>query len=70
MNVALSLDEYQRANLIALLHLIITKGVGLDNGDWVREIYRQLATDGYDPAKHRSNMTPAEMLRSIRAAMR
>lgn len=70
MNVSISLDKYQRDNLIALLHLIVTKGVGLDNGDWVCEIYNQLAVDGYDPIKHHPNMTPAEMLKSIREAVR
>jgi hypothetical protein len=59
------LDRYERDNLIALLRLIYGQEGGpscLATGDWAGQLYWKLAADGFDPAIHKPNVSPEQML--------
>jgi hypothetical protein len=53
----IKLNDYQRDNLLWLLHLIRCGHTeqGLNSGDWVGEIEWMLAKNGFDPSIHKSN---------------
>ena len=70
----LQLDDYERDNLLALLHLIYrgdTSGgppLGiLGTGDWAGQIYWKLAEHGFDPAIHTPNALPEQQIADLKA---
>jgi hypothetical protein len=67
----IKLDEYERDNLLALLHMIY-RGDGrgplscLSTGDWAGQIYWKLDPKGFDETRHAPNVSIKEQLRRFK----
>ena len=66
--MTIELSDYERDNLLALLHLCfrMPDGPPLHTGDWTAQVYYKLAAFGFDPAIHRPNAQPASQLEGLR----
>lgn len=64
----LRMDNYERDNLIALLHLIynMTGGPPLATGDWAGQLYWKLDPEGYNIKKHHPNISPSSQLKALK----
>lgn len=69
LNDALVLDEYERSNLVALMHMVYTGALGpLNTGDWCGQIYWKLTNGkGFDPEIHNPNLPIDMQLDDVRA---
>jgi hypothetical protein len=61
--ITLTLDTYERDNLLALLHAIFRLSAlpTANTGDWLGQIYWKLAPRGFNPAVHKPNVSPMNM---------
>ena len=62
----LTLDRYERDNLVTLLHLVYQCKFPGNNGDWVGQILWKLSKNGYDPAIHKPNLTPEQQIEALK----
>ena len=64
--MTIELSDYERDNLLALLHVALRSGAPLHTGDWTAQVYYKLAEGGFDPAVHHPNTPPDVQVADLR----
>ena len=62
----IELTDYERDNLLALLHIALRSGAPLHTGDWTAQVYYKLAKRGFDLEVHRPNTPPDVQVADLR----